>query len=808
MDNLSAVAVAVETFEQGIEEGKTTPLKKNIETKSIHDFIKSWKSDFTDRIKELTKSKKRDWRYYDAVKSSSFITDPLDIVMIEYLRFINTDPLKTNDYYKYVVSYQEGRELDIKFFKHNKEKLKAYYERIDEGQKIDFRKSSFEAYVLFMMLKLNGVYADYYNEMFNVKAKESREYNPLTNLPSVLRGVLPFKVEEYDIAQAFPSFIFKELNMEPFDVYERMGGDRKKAKKLFNTLINSHNESDCTIESVRKQLAPIYGGCVNDVITEDRFFNKGRTFEDFTKHEKEYIQKFVDANNLVDYVRLHDGVVLKENTDIKVTEFDYVKFIKGVFSPPVTENNIRPFHNDFNLTEASRYAEFFKQEGFIRLMIQGKDEISVIKNENKVVKHFNWKTETMSFLKANICSIDVETMQNTIASDEKKIKNGFLLMDSEPLKLHKDEKETVYISFKNGVAKISLDSIHMLPYDSDQVKFFAENESQKHVFNYDQIEGSRSDFFKFLTFAVIGRDDVSGNTLTDIEREEVTAFLSMIGYLVSNYKDPSKAFAVVLSDEGANNNDRKGRRGKSLILEALKKVRPVKWAQGDSFKTDYVHKFANLDATDDVFVVDDAPAKFNYNSFYGEITGDVKVERKGSAGEVIPFEYAPKFVFTTNYNFRYNEEDASTIGRFFEYKLKPFFSIERPVADYFKKTFFNDWDSDEWNAFYCFIADCVQTYLMFGIMPIRYDKSEDNYNAYFNNDVKEQEFERVLEELRPLEEFTTSKFLEVYKTGVLYSERLFNDKNVKKHLEVFTKHRSEYNIQRKSQTSRVWIFVD
>jgi hypothetical protein len=811
MENLSAVAKAVSSVLTEQNEGKTIPLKNKIKTTSIGEFITSWKADFTERIKVASKSKKRKWTYFDAVTSNAFITDPLDKVLIDYLRFIKSDPLKANDYFKYIVSYQDGRELDIRYFKHDKQKLLEYYERVDskdEEKRLKLDKYNFEAYVLFMMLKLNGVYSQEYDKMFNVTFKDSREYNPLTKIPSVLRSVLPFKVKEFDIVQAFPSFIFKELNMQPFDVYAKMGDNRKKAKTLFNKLINSHKGSKTTIEQVRKQLSIVYGDRVNEVITEERFNNKSQTFIDFTKYEEEYIQKFVNANNLDNYVRLHDGVIVLSDVEIKVVSFDYVSFAEGQFSPPVIQNDIIAFHTEQNETDSSRYAQFFNQEGFIRLMIEGKDDISIIKNKNKVVKKFNWKTETLSYLKKHIVSLERDFMENKLAEDEKKIKNGFLLMDSEPLRLQKDEKDAVYISFKNGVAKVSSNNVELIPYDDEEIQFFSENESQKHELKYDIERGEYSNFYHFLVYAVTGRDNMKDAPLTESEEQKIRAFFSMMGYLISNYKDPSKVYAIVLSDEGANNTDRKGRRGKTLLIEALKRVRSVKWSQGDSFKTDYIHKFANVEQTDDIFMIDDAPAKFNYNSFYGEITGDVKVERKQVVGEVIPFEDAPKFVFTTNYNFRYNEEDASTIGRFYEYKLKPFFSVENKVDEYFKQTFFSEWNADEWNAFYCFMIDCAQQYLKDGLIRLEHDKSADNYNAYFNNEVKETEMERILDELKPLREFTTLKFLEVYKLGSMYSERLFNDKNVKKHIEVFTKHRTDYRIERKSQTSRVWVFVD
>src|SRR5699024_11768466 len=126
-----------------------------------------------------------------------------------------------------------------------------------------FSQSNWERYVLFMMLKFSGLYKSEYDSMFHVKNDNNgnREYNPLTNLPSVLRQSLPFKIKEYDIKQANPTFLLLELGMEYFDVYEKMGGDREKAKTRFNMLINYHKDAEVKIplEKARKGLEKVFG---------------------------------------------------------------------------------------------------------------------------------------------------------------------------------------------------------------------------------------------------------------------------------------------------------------------------------------------------------------------------------------------------------------------------------------------------------------------------------------------------------------------------------------------------------------------
>ena len=116
------------------------------------------------------------------------------------------------------------------------------------------------------------------------------EYTPLSKTPSVLRGTLPFKVKEFDIARAYPTFIDRELKItdRSKDVYSLID------KVKFNTLLNIHHEvKNTNIETVRSQLKPIYGDRISEVITDARYNEKGRMFKDMVVYEEEAIQKLL-----------------------------------------------------------------------------------------------------------------------------------------------------------------------------------------------------------------------------------------------------------------------------------------------------------------------------------------------------------------------------------------------------------------------------------------------------------------------------------------------------------------------------------
>ena len=132
---------------------------------------------------------------------------------------------------------------------------------------------------------------------------------------------------------------------------------------------------------------------------------------------------------------------------------------------------------------------------------------------------------------------------------------------------------------------------------------------------------------------------------------------------------------------------------------------------------------------------------------YTNIVGSISCQRKGTEAIEIPFSNAPKFVITTNWSVRYDEDEVSTNRRFFEYKFTDFFNMDNTPLKVFGHTLFDDWDEVEWNRFYNFVYGCVGTYLAEGLNRIGYDKSMDNYRAIFSNDVVLNEFERVLKQL-------------------------------------------------------------
>ena len=780
-------------------------------------FVKL-KNEAINYVLEKANPRKLFFEFADAYKlkdQTKFSSNRVKIIL-ETIHFLMSNPLRNNDYFKFVNAYfSTGKKLNEKYFRHNIEKLNSYYEKIDEAERNNrkfnpFNRTSYESYVLFMALKLYGCYEVTDDDLFKIEIKDNREYNPLSKIPSVLRGCLPFSVKEYDIKRAFPSFIDIELNIDlRHDIYENI----KKAD--FAMYLNSNSESKVTLKQARKGLEPIYGDLTNEVIFDVRYNEKGRAFKDFTKYESDYIKKFVEANDLTNYARLHDGLFVLESTQCEKLNFDKVEFsIKESIAPEII-NDVVSFYqiNDTGDVETSpvMYADFLKQENFIRVSIPGDDKIQVLKNTNNVVDFYNHKTDLVSFLENEINETDGKTdlVRNKIARDNNTvIQQSLSLLDKTPLIYYKDTKTSFGLPFKNGFFYFdALDTMEIKRKEySDVNGFFTPHPLQKRHFEYTDAKG---DFEIFIQRITTGKKEYLD--INDEDRYTIKAFHSMLGYLCHNLKIRDTIPAIILTDEGANNETRNGRRGKSLIWEAIKEVTKTLQKGGNEFRENYIHIYADLDKSYNCYALDDVPEKFNFNHLFTQISQGISVQPKGIQSFPIKFEDSPKFIITSNWLFPYNEDDASTNARFIEYKIKPYYNINFQPKKEFGKMFFDDWDNEEWNKFYSFIFRCVYFYLKHGLITIKYDKTQDNFNASFGNDVTRDELARIIDEIiniNKVVKFNVTNFLDIYlkNDNPLKNEKLFHKNNAKELIDTYLKsiHRNQFIYVTKS---RKWIKV-
>ena len=283
-----------------------------------------------------------------------------------------------------------------------------------------------------------------------------------------------------------------------------------------------------------------------------------------------------------------------------------------------------------------------------------------------------------------------------------------------------------------------------------------------------------------------------------------------IGYVLHRYKTQSKAWCIfamdnVIGEEGESN----GRSGKSAAYKALRPFMKSVTLSGRNPKlTDNPHLYDRVTEHTDYILVDDADQYLNYKFFFDSVTGELIVNPKNNQSYEIPFEKAPKFVFTSNHAQR--NMDPSLEARLLYTVFSDYYHQQsdsndynetRGIRDDFGKDLFGyDYSEAEWNADFNFFAQCIRFYLSvpsprkvnppMGNVTLRNMLAEmtqpfkDWADAYF--DLEGSNIDTMIVKEVALQDFitktnnkgwTTNKFTKAMKSWCRYYGFVFNPKS-------------------------------
>jgi hypothetical protein len=275
----------------------------------------------------------------------------------------------------------------------------------------------------------------------------------------------------------------------------------------------------------------------------------------------------------------------------------------------------------------------------------------------------------------------------------------------------KDTREECYLPFRNGVVKITATGGELIPYDQIG-KHIWKNAIIDHNIEIDNIV-AYSEWSRFYA-CVCGAD--SPDNLTEEQANNYMYLCSLTGYLIHKYKDPARAYAVILS-EAVETEEMGGGTGKGLFCRGIEKVASTCLIAGKTF--DPVARFAwqRLQLHNTVAVIDDVPKGFQFTGLYNVITDGLTLERKNQQEIFISYEDSPKMVVISNYVISNAGNHAERRQKVFEFA--PFFSPSYTPEKHFEHLLLKDWDEQEWNRFYNFMISCVAEYLKNGIPNMR-----------------------------------------------------------------------------------------
>jgi len=364
--------------------------------------------------------------------------------------------------------------------------------------------------------------------------------------------------------------------------------------------------------------------------------------------------------------------------------------------------------------------EFLKEHGFGILKSEGLEGAILIKVEGRIVK-----TTTPKEIRDFCWRYIGETYNFQDYEERKQVKNVFyketslfsynnlLLMPPIVINEILDTADVSYLFFKNCVLKITANGIQKLKYEDIQGHVF-----EKDIINFelitDNVLRNDGDFQGFV-------QNICFHDNEEMEDRNFESLMSIIGYMLHRFKDPSNAKAIILMDpyrgEGAN-----GGTGKSLLTKAFEKVRPTVYEDGKFFHTKDRFALGQVNFNTRILVIDDIPENFDFSKLFPLITEKAVIERKYQNKYTILFERSPKIIITTNYSVKGSDESSNR--RKIEFILADFYTSELTPEIKYGNLFFIEWDNEEWECFYLFMGYCLWQYLKGGIIEPKFNVAE------------------------------------------------------------------------------------
>ena len=438
-----------------------------------------------------------------------------------------------------------------------------------------------------------------------------------------------------------------------------IGGKQNEIQKLIDSAYKYENEfntrhfEDTKIVNDIKNVA-ITGESVDKL--------KGRIKDiDFELVKKEFEEHKQD-------LKLDEFWYYTEKEQIKLASYRFLQYLEF--------NNIFKFYPDEN---SGTYLFVKNDKNFINVF------------EEPKIKDF-----VLSDLRSRGHIDAFELMANNTSNFNS---NYLSMVSSIDVKFNRDTATESFIYYQNAVVKTTKDSIEVLDYSDVSDLIWSNQVIKRDIQIKDESEG----VFKTFIWKVSGENPDRYYTLK-----------SVIGYLMHSYQNEAKPKAIIFNDEMISEDIPNGGSGKGLIHRAIGHIKNIVIEDGKKFdaKSQFAYQKVNKDTQ--IFLMDDVPKHFNFESLFSIITEGMTIEKKGQDAYQIPFKESPKISITTNYTI--NGSGASHERRVFEVEIANYFNENLTPEMEFGHLFFAEWNETEWAKFDNFMIRCVQFFLKNGLV--------------------------------------------------------------------------------------------
>lgn len=277
--------------------------------------------------------------------------------------------------------------------------------------------------------------------------------------------------------------------------------------------------------------------------------------------------------------------------------------------------------------------------------------------------------------------------------------NYLSMVSSIDVKLNIDTADASYIYYKNAAIKTTKDKIEVLNYSEIDDLIWTNQVIKREITLKEESDG----VFKSFIWKVSGENPDRYYTLK-----------SVIGYLMHSYQNEAKPKSIIFNDEMISEDIPNGGSGKGLIHRAIGHIKNIVVEDGKKFDSKNQFAYQKVNKDTQIFLLDDVPKHFNFESLFSIVTEGMTVEKKGQDAYQIPFTESPKISITTNYTI--SGSGPSHERRVFEVEIANYFNENNTPEKEFGHLFFSEWDKDEWGRFDNFMIRCVQYFLKNGLV--------------------------------------------------------------------------------------------
>lgn len=218
------------------------------------------------------------------------------------------------------------------------------------------------------------------------------------------------------------------------------------------------------------------------------------------------------------------------------------------------------------------------------------------------------------------------------------------------------------------------------------------------------------------------RFNIAGELLDKDEQHEQKQHLInkiyVLGYLLARHKEKSKPWAPFLMDHKLSaEGESHGGSGKTIFARSVEHFMNFLLIDGKSKSLiDDKHAFENVTDQTEVILIDDLGKHVNLETFFSMLTEGMTINPKYTQRFVIPYENAPKIIFTSNFGVKDITSSAerrliyAAFSDYYHNNYTGTYREDRTPKDDFGKDLFSGFNEAEWNAFCNTMAYALQFY--------------------------------------------------------------------------------------------------